>query len=61
MRYHVYLRADLHVEVDAESPEEAADGAEAIIEKEVALAVASPPQVITVDVCDAEFQSLELR
>lgn len=57
--YHVYLNADLHVEVDAATPAEADKLALEKIEKEIALAVASAPSVVVIDVCDEQFRSID--
>jgi hypothetical protein len=59
MLFHVYLRIDAHCEIEADSPEQADERATAHMEKEIALAVDSPPTVEVVDVCDSEYQSIE--
>lgn len=59
MTYHVYLKIDAHVEVEAESPEEADRLATEQMELAIALDVDSPPKVVVSDVCDSDYQSLE--
>lgn len=60
-RFHVYLRADLHVEVQALTAEVARSAALKATSRGLISVTATKPHIEVVDVCDKEFHSLELK